>query len=43
MATPSGYAFFLRKDVNEKLKAILNTWRDDILTTEKVSACAYRS
>ncbi|OAA74309.1 phosphatidylserine decarboxylase family protein [Akanthomyces lecanii RCEF 1005] len=35
MATPSGYAFFLRKDVNEKLKAILNTWRDDILTTSK--------
>ncbi|ATY64523.1 phosphatidylserine decarboxylase family [Cordyceps militaris] len=35
MATPSGYAFFLRRDVNEKIKAILNAWRDDVLTTSK--------
>ncbi|KAI1488230.1 Phophatidylserine decarboxylase-domain-containing protein [Biscogniauxia mediterranea] len=33
MATPSGYAFFLRREVNEKLKAILNRWRDDVLMT----------
>ncbi|OAQ96515.1 hypothetical protein LLEC1_01774, partial [Akanthomyces lecanii] len=27
--------FFLRKDVNERFRAILNTWRDDVLTTSK--------
>lgn len=35
MATPSGYAFFLRKDVNEKLKDVLNAWRDNVLMTSK--------
>ncbi|KAI2466747.1 Phophatidylserine decarboxylase-domain-containing protein [Annulohypoxylon bovei var. microspora] len=35
MATPSGYAFFLKAEVNEKLKAILNGWRDDVLMTSK--------
>ncbi|KAI0438908.1 Phophatidylserine decarboxylase-domain-containing protein [Xylaria telfairii] len=35
MATPSGYAFFLDPQINEKLKAILNTWRKDILSTGK--------
>ncbi|KAI0813333.1 Phophatidylserine decarboxylase-domain-containing protein [Xylaria sp. FL0064] len=35
MATPSGYAFFLKPEINEKLKAILNTWRTDILSTGK--------
>ncbi|KAI1109167.1 Phophatidylserine decarboxylase-domain-containing protein [Nemania sp. NC0429] len=34
MATPSGYAFFLEKDVNDRLKEILNTWRDDLLSTK---------
>ncbi|KAI0201458.1 Phophatidylserine decarboxylase-domain-containing protein [Astrocystis sublimbata] len=35
MSTASGYAFFLEPEVNEKLKAILNTWRDNILMTAK--------
>ncbi|TRX96347.1 hypothetical protein FHL15_002619 [Xylaria flabelliformis] len=35
MATPSGYAFFLEPQINEKLKAILNTWRHDVLSTGK--------
>jgi phosphatidylserine decarboxylase len=35
MYTPSGYAFFLRQDVNEKIKIILNTWRDRVLMTSK--------
>ncbi|PHH79016.1 hypothetical protein CDD82_2709 [Ophiocordyceps australis] len=35
MATASGYAFFLKKEVNLKLKKILDTWRDTVLTTEK--------
>lgn len=35
MATASGRAFFLRKEVNEKLKAILDTWRNDTLMTAK--------
>ncbi|KAI3338036.1 Phophatidylserine decarboxylase-domain-containing protein [Ustulina deusta] len=30
MATPSGYAFFLEPQINEKLKAILNAWRRDL-------------
>ncbi|KAJ2998471.1 hypothetical protein NUW58_g308 [Xylaria curta] len=34
MATPSGYAFFLEQQVNEKLKDILNAWKDNILTKE---------
>ncbi|KAK6953817.1 hypothetical protein Daesc_003779 [Daldinia eschscholtzii] len=34
MATPSGYAFFLRADVNEKFKVILDTWKRDVLETE---------
>ncbi|KAF2963094.1 hypothetical protein GQX73_g10477 [Xylaria multiplex] len=34
MATPSGYAFFLEQRVNEKLKDILNAWRDGLLTQE---------
>ncbi|KAI0968363.1 Phophatidylserine decarboxylase-domain-containing protein [Xylaria arbuscula] len=34
MATPSGYAFFLEQQVNEKLKDILNAWRDNVLTKE---------
>ncbi|KAI2773986.1 Phophatidylserine decarboxylase-domain-containing protein [Daldinia loculata] len=34
MATPSGYAFFLKADVNEKFKNILNTWKTNILVTE---------
>lgn len=33
MATPSGYAFFLKDDVNEKLQAILNTWKQEVLMT----------
>ncbi|KAJ2978698.1 hypothetical protein NUW58_g7414 [Xylaria curta] len=35
MATPSGYAFFLEPQINEKLKLILNAWRDNVLSTEK--------
>ncbi|KAI0478088.1 Phophatidylserine decarboxylase-domain-containing protein [Xylaria cf. heliscus] len=35
MATPSGYAFFLDPQINEKLKAILNAWREDVLSTGK--------
>ncbi|KAF4993346.1 hypothetical protein FDECE_13461 [Fusarium decemcellulare] len=35
MATPSGYAFFLKTEVNAKIKVILDTWRDDVLTTSK--------
>ncbi|KAJ3494292.1 hypothetical protein NLG97_g4175 [Lecanicillium saksenae] len=35
MATPSGRAFFLRKEVNEKLKLILDAWRDELLMTSK--------
>ncbi len=35
MATPSGYAFFLEPQINEKLKAILNAWRRDVLSTGK--------
>ncbi|KAF3066575.1 Phosphatidylserine decarboxylase proenzyme 3 [Daldinia childiae] len=34
MATPSGYAFFLRANVNEKFKNILNTWKTNILVNE---------
>ncbi|KAJ8115934.1 hypothetical protein ONZ43_g4550 [Nemania bipapillata] len=34
MATPSGYAFFLDQQVNEKLRDILNTWGDGFLATE---------
>ncbi|KAJ8120925.1 hypothetical protein ONZ43_g2500 [Nemania bipapillata] len=33
MATPSGYAFFLEPQINEKLKAILNAWRMELLST----------
>ncbi|RYP75396.1 hypothetical protein DL769_003834 [Monosporascus sp. CRB-8-3] len=35
MATQSGYAFFLRADVNAKLKAVLDAWRDDVLATDR--------
>ncbi|KAH9995363.1 Phophatidylserine decarboxylase-domain-containing protein [Xylariaceae sp. FL0662B] len=35
MATPSGYAFFLKPEVNKKLRVILDTWRDDVLMTDK--------
>ncbi|UNI19023.1 Phosphatidylserine decarboxylase [Purpureocillium takamizusanense] len=35
MNTPSGYAFFLRDDVNAKLKTILDTWRERVLKTTK--------
>ena len=35
MATQSGYAFFLKAEVNEKLKVILDTWRDNVLMTQK--------
>ncbi|KAJ6789973.1 hypothetical protein PWT90_02929 [Aphanocladium album] len=35
MATSSGRAFFMRKEVNKKLKVILDTWRDDLLMTSK--------
>ncbi len=35
MATQSGYAFFLKAEVNERFKAVLNTWRDDVLMTKK--------
>ncbi|KAI1125578.1 Phophatidylserine decarboxylase-domain-containing protein [Nemania abortiva] len=35
MATPSGYAFFLEPEINKKLKAILNAWRLEILSTGK--------
>ncbi|KAI1799665.1 Phophatidylserine decarboxylase-domain-containing protein [Daldinia bambusicola] len=34
MATPSGYAFFLRDSVNERFKNILNTWKKDVLETD---------
>ena len=34
MATQSGYAFFLRSDVNAKFKAILNYWFDTVLNTD---------
>ncbi|KAL7930523.1 Phophatidylserine decarboxylase domain-containing protein [Trichoderma chlorosporum] len=35
MATASGYSFFLKPEVNAKIKDILNTWRDEVLMTEK--------
>ncbi|RSM18124.1 hypothetical protein CDV31_003046 [Fusarium ambrosium] len=35
MATRSGYAFFLKAEVNAKLKVILDTWRDNVLKTNK--------
>ncbi|KAK7421142.1 hypothetical protein QQZ08_010072 [Neonectria magnoliae] len=35
MGTQSGWDFFLRQDVNERLKAILDTWRDEVLKTSK--------
>ncbi|KAL7788275.1 Phophatidylserine decarboxylase domain-containing protein [Trichoderma ceciliae] len=35
MATGSGYAFFLKSEVNAKLKVILDTWKTDVLMTEK--------
>ncbi|PHH63649.1 hypothetical protein CDD81_5630 [Ophiocordyceps australis] len=35
MATASGYAFFLKTEVNAKLKDILDTWRSTVLTTDK--------
>ncbi|KAI1631480.1 Phophatidylserine decarboxylase-domain-containing protein [Biscogniauxia mediterranea] len=34
MATQSGYAFFLKREINEKLKVILNKWRDEVLMTK---------
>ncbi|TWU73156.1 hypothetical protein ED733_003005 [Metarhizium rileyi] len=33
MATPSGYAFFLKPEVNAKIRGILNAWKDDFLST----------
>ncbi|KYK58938.1 phosphatidylserine decarboxylase family protein [Drechmeria coniospora] len=33
MATPSGYAFFLMPEVNARLRAILDAWRDELLAT----------
>ncbi|KAM6483073.1 Phophatidylserine decarboxylase-domain-containing protein [Trichoderma sp. SZMC 28011] len=35
MATASGYAFFLKPEVNAKLKHILNTWKSEVLMTSK--------
>ncbi|KAJ4857379.1 phophatidylserine decarboxylase domain-containing protein [Trichoderma breve] len=35
MATASGYAFFLKPEVNSKLKHILNTWKSEVLMTSK--------
>ncbi|EGR46077.1 uncharacterized protein TRIREDRAFT_66935 [Trichoderma reesei QM6a] len=35
MATASGYAFFLKPEVNAKLKVILDTWKTEVLMTEK--------
>ncbi|KPM44538.1 hypothetical protein AK830_g1998 [Neonectria ditissima] len=35
MGTRSGFSFFTRPDVNKKLKAILDTWRDEVLSTRK--------
>ncbi|KAL6889859.1 Phophatidylserine decarboxylase domain-containing protein [Trichoderma longibrachiatum] len=35
MATASGYAFFLKPEVNAKLKFILDTWKTEVLMTEK--------
>ncbi|KHN99592.1 phosphatidylserine decarboxylase family protein [Metarhizium album ARSEF 1941] len=35
MGTPSGHAFFLSQDVNERMKVILDTWRDGVLKTSK--------
>ncbi|PTB67807.1 hypothetical protein BBK36DRAFT_1134723 [Trichoderma citrinoviride] len=35
MATASGYAFFLKPEVNAKLKVILDTWKREVLMTEK--------
>lgn len=35
MATQSGYAFFLKAEVNECIKNILNLWRDQVLMTNK--------
>ncbi|KAI5465078.1 phosphatidylserine decarboxylase family protein [Mariannaea sp. PMI_226] len=35
MGTPSGHAFFLNHEVNAKLKAVLDYWRDSILATSK--------
>ena len=33
MATQSGYAFFLKPEVNAKMRVTLDTWRDKVLTT----------
>ncbi|KAM0454934.1 hypothetical protein ACHAPV_008075 [Trichoderma viride] len=35
MGTGSGYAFFLKAEVNAKLKGILDTWKQEVLMTEK--------
>lgn len=35
MGTVSGFSFFLRSDVNEKFRIMMNVWRDDILMTSK--------
>ncbi|KAL7823504.1 Phophatidylserine decarboxylase domain-containing protein [Trichoderma gracile] len=35
MATASGYAFFLKPEVNAKLKVILDTWKTEVLMTDK--------
>ncbi|KAJ6439038.1 phosphatidylserine decarboxylase [Purpureocillium lavendulum] len=35
MGTPSGHAFFLRDDVNCRLKIILDAWRERVLKTTK--------
>ncbi|QYT02064.1 Phosphatidylserine decarboxylase [Trichoderma simmonsii] len=33
MATPSGYAFFLKPDINKKFEVILNSWKTNFLQT----------
>ncbi|KAM5356922.1 hypothetical protein ACJ41O_003568 [Fusarium nematophilum] len=35
MATQSGYAFFLKDEVNAAFKSVLNSWRDNVLMTSK--------
>lgn len=35
MGTPSGHAFFLDREVNKIIKAILDTWRDNLLATSR--------
>ncbi|KAG6018481.1 hypothetical protein E4U41_003873, partial [Claviceps citrina] len=35
MGTPSGHAFLLQAEVNERLRAVLDAWRDQVLKTRK--------